>query len=142
VTRFAVGHTFPPTSVAVTVERVQAYLAAVEEGNDYYQKRLDIAPPLAVAAWVLAELIQNLDLPSGSVHATQEFQFLAPIPVPATVHAAARVVQASSRGGLAILVVEVRLTHEGQEVQVGRSMLMMPPEGTSPPPPAAQGERE
>ena len=103
-----------------------AILAAVGSESPLYQGDNTTAPPLAVAAWVLAGLIEAIGLPPGSVHATQEFTFMDTAPLDSTLDAEAEVVQATSRGGMDVIVVEIRAQHEQRAVLTGRSMLMMP----------------
>ncbi len=123
--RFAVGHRFPEQTVHLAPARVRQYLAAVAEENPLYRAG-NAAPPLAVAAWALAGLIDAIGLPPGSVHASQEFTFMAAAPVGSSLNAAAEVVQAGTRGGMDVIVVEIRVAHAEQPVLSGRSMLMMP----------------
>ena len=124
--RFAVGHCFPPQSICLEPERVRQYLAAVADESPLYCTESAAAPPLAIAAWVLAGLIEAIGLPPGSVHATQEFTFMAGAPVGSTLSALAEVVQAGTRGGMDVIVVEIRVAHAEEPVLSGRSMLMMP----------------
>ena len=124
--RFAVGHRFPAQAIHLAPESVRQYLAAVGSESPLYHGDSTTAPPLAVAAWVLAGLIEAIGLPPGSVHATQEFTFMDTAPLDSTLDAEAEVVQATSRGGMDVIVVEIRAQHEQRSVLTGRSMLMMP----------------
>ena len=124
--RFPVGHRFPAQTVHLASESVRQYLAAVGSESPLYHGDSTTAPPLAVAAWVLAGLIEAIGLPPGSVHATQEFTFMDTAPLDSTLDAEAEVVQATSRGGMDVIVVEIRAQHEQRSVLTGRSMLMMP----------------
>lgn len=126
--RFSVGHRFPDQTVHVAPDKVQQYLAAVDSESPFYHRDNDVAPPLAIAAWVLAGLIEAIGLPPGSVHATQEFSFIEIAPLDSTVGATAEVVQATSRAGMDVIVVEIKTAHEGRPVLSGRSMLLMPAE--------------
>ena len=124
--RFSVGHRFPEQSVHVAPEKVRQYLAAVGSESPLYHADCNVAPPLAIAAWVLAGLIEAIGLPPGSVHATQEFTFMETAPPGSTLAAEAEVVLATSRAGMDVIVVEVTAVHENRPVLSGRSMLMMP----------------
>lgn len=124
--RFSVGHRFPEQSVHVAPEKVRQYLAAVGSESPLYHADSSVAPPLAIAAWVLAGLIEAIGLPPGSVHATQEFTFMETASPGSTLVAEAEVVQATSRAGMDVIVVEVTAAHEDRLVLSGRSMLMMP----------------
>lgn len=124
--QFSVGHRFPDQTVHVAPERVQQYLAAVGSESPLFHPECDVAPPLAVAAWVLAGLIEAIGLPPGSVHATQDFSFVDIAPLNSTVSATAEVVQATSRASMDVIVVEIKAVHEERPVLSGRSMLLMP----------------
>ena len=52
-------------------EYVDSYLSSVEGQLPIYDE-LGAAPPLALASYVIAELLQKLSLPAGTIHATQE----------------------------------------------------------------------
>ena len=124
--QFSVGHRFPNQTVHVAPDRAQQYLTAVGSESPLYLGDSDVAPPLAIAAWVLAGLIEAIGLPPGSVHATQEFTFMDTAPLGSTLDAEARVVQATARAGMEVVVVEIRAAHDDRIVLSGRSMLLMP----------------
>ena len=124
--RFSVGHRFPEQHVHVAPAKVRQYLAAVGSESPLYRGESNVAPPLAIAAWVLAGLIEAIGLPPGSVHATQEFSFKGAVPIGGMLDATAEVVQATSRAGMDVIVVEIVAVHEDRPVLSGRSMLMMP----------------
>ena len=124
--RYAVGHRFPARTICLASERVEAYLTATGSESPLYRGDTNAAPPLAVAAWVLASLIAAFDMPPGSVHASQEFAFAGEAPVGGTVAAEAEVVQSATRGGMDVIVVEISVSHAQQPVLSGRSMLLMP----------------
>jgi len=126
--RYSVGHRFPDQTVHVAPDEVQQYLTAVGSESPLYHANNSVAPPLAIAAWVLAGLIEAIGLPPGSVHATQEFSFGDIAPLDSTVSATAEVVQATTRAGMDVIVVEIMAAHEGRPVLSGRSMLLMPTE--------------
>ncbi len=124
--RFSVGDRFPAQRIHVDPERVRQYLAAVGSESPLYHGDSNVAPPLAIAAWVLGELIEQIGLPPGSVHVNQEFSFLDTAPPDCTLVATAEVVQASSRAGMDVIVFEINADHEGRAILSGRSMLLMP----------------
>lgn len=124
--RFSVGYRFPEQTVHVSPDKVRQYLAAVGSESPLYHGDSNVAPPLAIAAWVLAGLIEAIGLPPGSIHATQEFSFLDTAPLDCTLSATAAVVQATTRAGMDVIVVEIKAAHEGRPVLSGRSMLLMP----------------
>ena len=124
--RFSVGHRFPDQRLHLEPARVRQYLTAVDNRSPLYGTDSAVAPPLAIAAWAIAGLIDAIGLPPGSVHTTQEFTFMDTAALGSTLAAVAEVVQASSRGGMDIIVAEISVANEGRPVLSGRSMLMMP----------------
>ena len=124
--RFSVGDRFPAQRIHVDPEKVRQYLDAVNSESPFYRQESSAAPPLAIAAWVLAGLIKAIGLPPGSVHATQEFSFVGTAPLGSTLDAEAEVVQSTSRAGMDVIVVEIKTAHENRSVLSGRSMLLMP----------------
>ena len=124
--RYSVGHCFPAQRVYVNPERVRQYLAAVGSDSPLYREDGNCAPPLAIAAWILGGLIEEIGLPPGSVHVSQEFSFKDTAPLDCTLDAAAEVVQATTRGGMDVIVFEINAVHEGRSILSGRSMLLMP----------------
>lgn len=126
MSRFNVGHRFPSQSVHLAPEKVARYLAAVGSESPAHRSADAVAPPLAIAAWVIAGLIEAIDLPPGSVHATQDFSFMQAAAIGSTLSAEAEVVQSATRGGMDVIVVEITAMHEQEVVLTGRSMLIMP----------------
>ena len=124
--RFSVGYRPPAQRIHVDPERVQQYLAAVGSESPLYHGDSSVAPSLAIAAWVLGGLIEEIGLPSGSVHVSQEFSFIDTAPLDSTLDATAEVVQATSRAGMDVVVFEIHAVHEGRAILSGRSMLLMP----------------
>lgn len=126
--RYPVGYRPPAQRVHVDPERVRQYLAAVGSESPLHQGDCYVAPSLAIAAWVLGGLIEEIGLPSGSVHVSQEFSFMETAPLDSTLDATAEVVQATSRAGMDVIVFEIHAVHEGRSILSGRSMLLMPAE--------------
>lgn len=108
---------------------MKRYLTAVDSESPLYRSEDSVAPPLAIAALVIAGLIEAIGLPPGSVHTTQDFSFMETVPVGSTVNAAAEVVQAARRGGMDVIVIEITALHGEQTVLTGRSMLILPVAG-------------
>jgi hypothetical protein len=120
------GHELTSARIDLTHDRVTAYLSATGDANALYRER-GLAPPLAVAALALGALLEQIELPAGSLHASQEVDALGGVPPAATLMLRGRVAQRSERAGLVISVLEFEVAPEGGEpVLSGRTTVMMP----------------
>jgi acyl dehydratase len=124
------GHQFSATSFVLDEEAVTCYLKAVE---DEALPRLAQAegkawvPPMAVAALALQSLMEEMTLPAGAIHASQEFEFLQAVEVGERIACRAWLSRCSQRAGWWVLAVEMEGTDEsGQAVLAGRLTVMVP----------------
>jgi hypothetical protein len=120
------GHEFPPATFEVSAANVAAYLTAVQDESGVYG---DAVPPLAVAAAALRALLENMELPAGTLHTAQEVESLAAVPAGAGLTMAGRVAQRSERGGFVASVIEFDVALEGsraEPVLIGRATVMAP----------------
>ncbi|UCH86135.1 MAG: MaoC family dehydratase [Dehalococcoidia bacterium] len=124
------GHQFSGTSFVLDEETVARYLEAVE---DEALLRLAQAvgkawvPPMAVAALALRSLMEEMTLPAGAIHGSQEFEFLRALEVGERITCRAWLSHRSQRAGWWILAVGMEGTDEsGQPVLTGRLTVMVP----------------
>jgi len=120
------GHQFPTARIRLDREAVTAYRQAVEDGSPVYRGS-DLAPPMAVAAFALRELLKSLELRPGAVHAGQELEFQRPCRIGEALNFQGTLVQNATRGGWRFLVVDLRVTGDGgAPVLAGRSTVLAP----------------
>jgi acyl dehydratase len=100
------GHALFARRIAITGDAIAAYLDAVEDDGQAYAAEA-IAPPMAVAALVMGEALQAIELPAGAVHTGQELTFQAPVPVGIEIECAGKVVQNSVRKGTRFMALEI-----------------------------------
>lgn len=124
------GYRFPAVSFVLDDVAVARYLEAVE---DEALPRLAQAqgkawvPPMAVAALALRSLMEEMALPAGSIHGSQELQFVRPVEVGERITCRAWLSHRSERGGWWALAVEIEGADEsGQPALAGRSTVMVP----------------
>ena len=124
------GHQFSATSFVLDEEAVACYVEAVE---DEALPRLAQAegkawvPPMAVAALTLRSLIEEMTLPAGSIHASQELEFVRAVEAGERITCRAWLSHRSQRGGWWVLAVEMEGADEsGQTVLAGRLTVMVP----------------
>jgi len=124
------GQQFSAASFVLDEEAVARYLEAVE---DEALPRLAQAegkawvPPMAVAALALRSLMEEMTLPAGSIHASQELEFVRAVEAGERVTCRAWLSHRSQRGGWWVLAVGMEGTDEsGRPVLAGRLTVMVP----------------
>jgi acyl dehydratase len=124
------GHQFSATSFVLDEEAVARYVEAVE---DEALPRLAQAegkawvPPMAVAALALRSLMEEMVLPAGSIHVSQELEFVRAVEAGERITCRAWLSHRSQRSGWWVLTVEMEGADEaGQPVLAGRSTVMVP----------------
>lgn len=126
ITALAKGHEFDVGDIEVTRSGVERYLAAVGDTNEIYEK-LDLVPPLGVAALALTRLLEQIDLPFGTLHIGQEIEAHDGIAIGARLSMQGRIAQRSVRAGAVISVIEFALTPHGKDEPAlsGRTTVMV-----------------
>mgnify|MGYP001163277272 CR=1 FL=1 len=110
-------------------EMVGEYVAAVQDVSEAPKSpdgRL-LAPPMSVAALSLRGVVQDLQIPGGTLHVGQEFEFSEAVPVGTQLECQAKLAQNSVRGGMRIMVVNSTVHNgDGVLVMTGKSTIMLP----------------
>jgi hypothetical protein len=115
------GYEFPPFAYELDNTIISKYLKAVEAPVCEY------IPPLAIAVYAMNSMTQLITLPPGSIHASQEFAFLKPVPIGAKIRCCARVVRKLVRSSMNMLVLETNVFNEKDEkVQSGKTTIVLP----------------
>jgi acyl dehydratase len=124
------GQQFSAASFVLDEEAVARYLEAVE---DEALPRLAQAegkawlPPMAVAALALRSLMEEMVLPAGAIHGSQELRFVRPVEAGERIACRAWLGHRSQRAGWWILAVEMEGADESaQPVLTGRLTVMVP----------------
>ncbi len=104
---------------------VADYLAAVGDQSPAYRET-GLAPPLALAAKTLGELLEKLSLPAGAIHSLQEVEALGPISHSQQVRGTARLERTRQRGGMEFRTVAYRLSDgTGRALLNGKSTVLI-----------------
>ena len=122
--KMALGDEISRRTLVLDEDSVDRYADAVSDSNVVYGangKRM--VPPMAIAALSLGGVINDLKIPGGTVHASQELAF--PVAVP-TLECKATLVGNSTRGDWRFMVVDLRVADEDAEVMTGKSTIMLP----------------
>ena len=120
-----VGFEFPLISYELSEAIIAKYLEAVGEETDFLTP--GIVPPLAIAACAMTALSQSFTVPPGSIHASQELEFLKPVPIGSRVSCGGRIAQKLARGSLNLVMLEIKVTDEdGERVLSGKATIAAP----------------
>lgn len=121
-----VGLEFPPRSYKLEAGMVSDYLRAVGESNPIYQKE-GLVPPLAITAFAMAALSEGLDMPPGTIHVSQELQFLFPAHSGDTITCFSKVSRKADRGGMHIMATDISVVNQqNAKVLTGRVGFVLP----------------
>ena len=123
--QLAEGYEFPLTSYELSEPVIAKYLEAV--GGQQHFLTSGIVPPLAIAAYAMTALSQSFSVPPGSIHASQEFEFLKLVPIGTTVSCGGKVAQKVQRGRLHLVVLEISaLNQDKEKVLSGKATIAVP----------------
>ena len=117
------GYKFPPVTYELNASFVSKYLAAVDGSGDGF------VPPLAITACAIAAMTKTIPVPAGTIaiHASQELEFLKPVPIGATIDCHIGVAQKIARGKMSMLVLDLEILNKDKEkVQLGRATVALP----------------
>jgi len=123
--QLAVGQEFPPTTYELSESVISKYVEAVGGQQDLLTS--GIVPPLAIGAYAMNALSQSFSVPSGSIHASQEFEFLKLVPIGTTITCGGKIAQKVERGRLNLLVLEINaLNQDKEKVLSGKATIVIP----------------
>jgi hypothetical protein len=120
------GFEFPASSYKLDSTMIATYLKAVDETSGLYQDT-GLVPPMAIAAHAMASLSEGICLPPGTIHVSQEFEFLDTASIDDTFTSYARVGKKQSRGKFHLLVVDLSVTNQDlKAVLAGKTSFILP----------------
>jgi acyl dehydratase len=120
------GYEFPPATHKMDSSIVSIYLKAVEDTDRLYQDNM-IVPPTALAAYAMTSLSGRLSLPAGSIHVSQELEFLDTVSMSDTITCHARVSQKHERGRLHLMAVDFEVCKQDDiKVLTGKTSFILP----------------
>ena len=120
------GDVIPPISFDLPPEVVESYRLAVGDESPLYRTPGTPVLPAAVAALSLGALLSILDLPSGTLHASQELEFLAPVPPGSSLTCRCQVRSRTVRTGNAFVGLDFSIWWGEREMLKGRTTLILP----------------
>ena len=112
----------------ITDDWLKNYLISVSDTGVEYT-RSGMVPPVAISSLVIGALLEKLGLPSGTIHSLQEIETICPALIGDLLRASAVIGQSRQRGNLKFVTVDYSVNNAaGEEVQVGRSTVLVPHE--------------
>ena len=119
------GYQFRPVTYQLDKTMAASYLEAVGETSRLFQTGL--VPPMAVAAYAMAALSSSIQLPPGTIHVSQELDFIAMVNVGDAITCRAGVLRKHDRGGLHLMTVSIEvLNQDKQKVLAGKTSFVLP----------------
>jgi len=120
-------------TVVMDNETVASYVYAVRDGSFGTPIMQDdrceqsYVPAMAIAAMSVRGVVNDLQIPGGTLHLGQEMQFLEMVSLGETLMCVATIVQNSVRRGQRILVVSLEVVNSlGQKIMSGKSTIAVP----------------
>ncbi len=113
----------------ITEETLSIYLDAVQDQTEILQDHDGniTTPPMAVAAISLKGVIEDLKIPGGTLHVSQETSNINTVAVGAELTCEANVITNSVRGAWRFLTVELKVTADNKALVLsGKSTIMLP----------------
>ena len=121
-----VGYEFSPATYRIEPATTALYLKAVEETSPLFQGS-GIVPPMSVAANAITALSQDISLPEGAVHVSQELDFSDVVRVNDTITCYSRVSRKQVRGKLHLMTVDFDMMNQNQKtVLTGKTSFILP----------------
>lgn len=122
------GQELSNQSLTLDAKAVGDYVAAVSDNSSpVASDGTLLVPPMAIAALALSAVINALQIPGGTIHASQELGFGGAVRVGESLDCRATLAQNSVRRGWRFLVVNMEATSKvGTIVMEGKSTIMLP----------------
>lgn len=120
------GYELPQSTFKLDTDTINSYLKAVDDNSFPYQE-MNIIPPMAIAAITMGILSEEINLPSGTVHVSQEFVFSDIANFNDTLTVGAKIIRNLSRGKFHML--DIALTIQSQDnrtVLTGKTSFILP----------------
>lgn len=121
-----VGKEYPAQEFVVAEEGIRAYLAAVKDNTELYEKER-LVPPAYAAVFARWEAVADEQLADGTVHAKQKFEYYKPIHWGEKFSVKGVVKEAKEKRGMKFVVREVDVyDSEGDLVVVSTITVIFP----------------
>lgn len=120
------GFEFPPQSYTLDTAAVGLYMGAVQEPDGILQKS-NLVPPMAVTALAMSSLSHSVTMPSGTIHVSQELEFLKLVRIGDQITCRSRIGRKIERGGLRMMNTDITVSNQnGEVVLTGKVGFILP----------------
>jgi acyl dehydratase len=120
------GFEFPPKVFTLDSTSVELYLQATLDSAEIYRSG-NLVPPMAVTAYAMTSLSQAVTLPSGTIHVSQELDFLKTLKIGDSITCRSKVSRKLDRGGLRLMNIDITVTNQNAEIVVtGKVGFLLP----------------
>ena len=120
------GYEFPQSTFKLDTDTINSYMKAVDDNSFPYQE-MNIVPPMAIAAITMGILSEEINLPSGTVHVSQEFVFSDVANFNDTLTVGAKIIRNLSRGKFHMLDIALTIqSHDNRTVLTGKTSFILP----------------
>jgi acyl dehydratase len=120
------GYEFAPVDYQIDPPTATAYIEAVGEDASLFQNKVTV-PPMAVAALALTSLMEAAPFPPGTIHVSQEFNFIDSASTNDTLTRHASIITKRDRGRLRTMTIGLSVyKNNKQPVLTGETGLLLP----------------
>jgi hypothetical protein len=126
-----IGNIISDQKYILTQKEIELYLKSVQDDSDrlFNDSGIELAPPMSIAALSLRGVVNDLQIPGGTLHVGQEMEFKESVEVGEDLRCVASVASNNVRGDWRFLAVDLSvLRSSSDEVMVGKSTIMLPAE--------------
>ena len=113
--QLSVGFEFPPQAYTMEPGLVSFFLEATRDSSELFRSG-KLVPPMAVTAYAMKALSQAVTLPSGTIHVSQELDFLKIVKIGETINCRSKVSRKVDRGGLRLMNIDINVTNQSAEI--------------------------
>lgn len=125
--KLTAGFEFPPVTFQLDNEGIKKYLNAVEDKQEIYEQ-LSTVPPMAIAALAMTAISTAMTLPAGTIHVSQNLDFITMSRPGEKLTSHARVNRNVERGKLHMLTIGINVLNRNQLVVLtGEIGFILPP---------------
>lgn len=123
--KLPVGFEFPPTILKLSNSVISKYLEAIDDSTDFLES--GFVPPLILAACANTALTKSFIAPPGTIHVSQDFEFLKTVAIGDAVNCRGAIAQKLERGRLNLIVLEINILNQnGDKVLSGKATITVP----------------
>ncbi|MDC0034884.1 MaoC family dehydratase [Chloroflexi bacterium] len=125
------GNTISDQKYTLTQKEIDLYLDSVQDGSErqFSESGIELAPPMAIAALSLRGVVNDLQIPGGTLHVGQEMQFKGSVEVGEDLRCIASIASNNIRGDWRFMTVNLSvLSSSENEILEGKSTIMLPAE--------------